>query len=304
MSSPAVSVIIPAYNGAKTIRASLDSALAQTFTDYEIIVVDDCSRDETAKIVGEYGGSVRLHRREKNSGICEIARSEGVSQARGCYAAFLDQDDLWTPDKLERQVAFMDAHEEFPLSHTSMKIIDEHDAERGVRHGGNIPPSGPCALALLQNCFITISSIMVRPQVWLEAADPYRLADAYSDFDYFLSILRKFPAGFGFLPDVLGSYRIWTASMSHGDWRRRPRDVVSLSRVLERRLWEGLVPEPEVRGILSDAALENAQHWRDRGHADRALWFGRRAFTARPSCAAAASLLKSLGRVVVPRRKS
>jgi teichuronic acid biosynthesis glycosyltransferase TuaG len=302
MSKPLVSVIMPAYNGAPTIASALDSALAQTFSDREIIVVDDCSRDDTVGIVSGYGDRVQLVRRKENSGRCEIARSDGVALAKGRYCAFLDQDDMWEPAKLERQTAFMESHSEIPLSHTYMRIIDAQGRPSGIRHDGAIPPTGPCAAALLRNCFVTVSAIMVRPDVWRAAGDPRKLEDAHSDFDYFLSILRNHPAGFGFIPEVLGSYRVWEASMSKGDWRRRPRDVVSLRRVLDRKLWEGLLAEDEMRGILADAALEDSQYWRDCGNARHALWFGREAARARPDRAAAMALIKSIGRAAIPHR--
>lgn len=305
MSTTDVSVIMPAYNGAATIAAALDSALAQSQPAREIIVVDDCSRDGTAEVVARYGERVRLVRREKNSGRCEIARSQGVALARGRYCAFLDQDDLWEPEKLARQAAFMDAHPEIPLSHTYMRIIDDQGRAGGIRHDGTIPPTGPCAAALLRNCFITISSIVVRPAAWLAAGDPHKLADAHSDFDYFLSMLRQYPAGFGFMPEVLGSYRVWAASLSKGDWRRMPRDVISLTRVWRESLWKGLLEEREMRGIVAAAALENAQHWRDRGETRRSLWFGRKAWQAHPGVEGVVALAKTIGRAVKPaRRKS
>jgi glycosyltransferase involved in cell wall biosynthesis len=102
-----VSVIIPAYNVAGIVGRAIDSALAQTVSPLEIIVVDDGSRDETASVVEAYGGKVRLIR-QANAGPA-AARNRGARDAAGEWLAFLDADDAWLPTKLERQLAYVGA---------------------------------------------------------------------------------------------------------------------------------------------------------------------------------------------------
>lgn len=102
---PAVSVVIPAYNAAWCIRRAVDSVLAQTFRDFELIVVDDGSTDDTAAILRTYCGSLRMVS-QPNGGMSS-ARNAGIREARGRYVAFLDSDDRWLPNKLARQVALM-----------------------------------------------------------------------------------------------------------------------------------------------------------------------------------------------------
>src|SRR3954447_14398775 len=106
--SPTVSVVIPAYNSAWCIDHAIDSVLAQTYHDYEIIVVDDGSTDETRDVVQRYGIAVRLVC--KPNGGMSSARNRGISEARGRYIAFLDSDDRWLPTKLALQVALLDTH--------------------------------------------------------------------------------------------------------------------------------------------------------------------------------------------------
>ena len=101
---PTVSVVMPVYNGSRTLRESIESVLAQTFTDYEFIIVDDASTDSSAEIIRSFGERIHFVQRSSNSGICEVARSEGLALTRGRYAALIDQDDLWDPQKLEKQV--------------------------------------------------------------------------------------------------------------------------------------------------------------------------------------------------------
>ena len=101
---PKVSVIIPTYNRAHYICETIDSILAQTYRDYEIIVVDDGSADNTRKVLQKYDGKVRYFY-QKNRGP-SAARNFGISQSQGEYIAFLDDDDLWTENKLELQIDF------------------------------------------------------------------------------------------------------------------------------------------------------------------------------------------------------
>jgi len=277
-----VSVIIPTYNGAHTVRETLDSVFRQTYANVEIIVIDDVSTDHTAEVIASYGNRVRFIRREKNSGICDIARLDAMKTARGKYCAMIDQDDLWEPTKLEKQVAFMEAHPDIPLSHTYMMVIDETGRSVEVRHDKKIPPTGPCARELIEHCFITISSIVVKPEVWIDAHQSHGLQFANTDIEAFLHMLKKHPKGFGFIPEVLGSYRRWSQSMSRQNWKWSPEDVNALDRVYQGGYWRGLVPGPEVRRIISRAYWINAEHHRHAGYPDRALYFAWRGLRYRP----------------------
>lgn len=108
-----VSVIIPAFNAAKYLAEALDSALAQTYLPVEILLIDDGSTDNTAGIVKKYGDKIRYFYQE-NQGI-GAARNTGVHLAEGDYISFLDADDYWTPDKLEKQMAVLAANPEIQL---------------------------------------------------------------------------------------------------------------------------------------------------------------------------------------------
>lgn len=104
-----VSVIMPAHNAADTLAASMDSVLSQTYPEWELLVIDDASTDETRDIAEKYAEKdkrIRYMHQEQNQGVA-TARNCGIDAARGRYLAFLDSDDLWMPEKLEKQVAFM-----------------------------------------------------------------------------------------------------------------------------------------------------------------------------------------------------
>ena len=102
--NPLVSVVIPTYNRAWVIKEAVDSVLAQDYKDFELIIVDDGSTDNTSDVLASYGEDVRVLFQE-NRGV-SAARNRGVAEASGHFVAFLDSDDLWLPKKLSIQVEF------------------------------------------------------------------------------------------------------------------------------------------------------------------------------------------------------
>ena len=104
-----ISIVMPAYNAAQYIEQSIESVLKQSYTNWELIIVDDCSIDDTYKIVEKLcitEERIKLFRMNENSGVA-MARNFAISMSRGKYIAFLDSDDLWLPDKLEKQLNLM-----------------------------------------------------------------------------------------------------------------------------------------------------------------------------------------------------
>lgn len=120
---PKVSVIIPTYNRANYISEAIDSVLDQTFQDFEIIIIDDGSTDNTKTVLAKYGSKIKYF--YKNNGGEGSARNLGIKKARGQYIAFLDSDDLWLPSKIEKQLSFLERNPKFDLVYTTMSIIDE-----------------------------------------------------------------------------------------------------------------------------------------------------------------------------------
>jgi glycosyltransferase involved in cell wall biosynthesis len=103
--NPLVSVVIPAYNRAHTLRRAVDSVLNQTYTNIEVLIVDDGSKDNTCEVLRLYGDKIRWWS-QKNAGPSS-ARNSGIKEAKGDYVAFLDSDDAWSPKKLERQMGLL-----------------------------------------------------------------------------------------------------------------------------------------------------------------------------------------------------
>ena len=207
---PKVSVVIPAYNAARFIRQTLDSAAAQTFRDFEIIVVDDGSQDETAQIVESFGERVRLIR-QPNGGVSK-ARNVGMEQARGEYVALLDADDLWEKTKLEQQVALLDENEQIGLCYAATERVDENSSLLGLTEVVDFEDF-TAALLLRSNIISgSCSSVMFRRAIFARTAGFDNRFSTAADWELWLrlSLLTKFAP----LPEFLVKYRILANSMS------------------------------------------------------------------------------------------
>lgn len=117
-----VSIIMPSYNTANYIAESIESVLAQTYANWELLIVDDCSTDDTDKVVSKFLGDTRIRyiKNDVNSGAA-ISRNRALREANGKWIAFLDSDDLWLPEKLEKQISFMESND-YHFSYTDYMI--------------------------------------------------------------------------------------------------------------------------------------------------------------------------------------
>jgi glycosyltransferase involved in cell wall biosynthesis len=131
---PEVSVVIPAYNAARYVGQAVESVLAQTFDDLEVVVVDDGSTDDTAEVLAALGDPVRCIR-QSNSGV-SVARNTGVAESAGLYVAFLDADDTWLPEKLAKQLAGLAAVQRARMSYTAGLVTDQQLNPIEVRRPG------------------------------------------------------------------------------------------------------------------------------------------------------------------------
>lgn len=130
-----VSIIMPTYNCGQYIGEAIRSVLEQTYTNWELIIADDCSTDNTAEIVHSFNDErIHFHCNEHNIGTA-LTRNKALQIARGRYIAFLDSDDLWLPEKLELQIAFMKEHH-YAFTYHEYIEIDEHSKPIGVYVSG------------------------------------------------------------------------------------------------------------------------------------------------------------------------
>ena len=159
MNAPAVSVIMNCLNSSRDLREAMNSLMAQTFTDFEVIFWDNCSTDESPAIAQSYGEKVRYFRGESIVPLGE-GRNLALAQARGRYLAFLDCDDLWKPTKLERQVALFAANPRVGLVCTDTEIFDGKRVLKRL-FAETSPQRGMAFAALMQRQWISMSSAMV-----------------------------------------------------------------------------------------------------------------------------------------------
>lgn len=216
MSAPLVSVIMPLYNCERYVREAVDSVLAQTYGNLELIVVDDCSSDASPQIIELYGDSrIRLLRHEVNRGAA-AARNTAIEHARGDYIAFLDSDDAWYPDKLEKQMAFMD-RKGAALSFTAYETIEEDGSHRNyVKVPATIDYRG--FLKNTVTCGHTILFDLGRVRKEWVMAPLDRGYDFPEDLAVMLGILKRGFTAYG-LDEVLAKNRKHSGSRSSNKLR-------------------------------------------------------------------------------------
>jgi GT2 family glycosyltransferase len=186
---PLVSVIIPTYNRWPMLRDAVASVLTQTFKNFELIIVDDGSTDETAHELAQYGASLRLVA-QHNRGVA-AARNAGVRVAKGEYIAFLDSDDLWLPKKLEVQTAFMQRNEGIDICQTEETWI-----RRGIRvnpRQKHHKPAGNIFRPSLDLCLVSPSAVMMTRRLFQETGGFDETFRVCEDYDLWLRIAVNYP---------------------------------------------------------------------------------------------------------------
>ncbi len=191
MKHPLVSVIIPTFNRAWSIKRAVDSVLNQTFRDFELIVVDDGSNDNTLEILKKYDDKIQIIS-QINLGV-SAARNSGIKHSRGEYVAFLDSDDEWLPKKLEAQIGYLNENPSVNICQT---------VERWIRYGKfvNIPNvhkkvGGNIFEQSLKKCMITCSSVIMRKSLLDEVGLFNETMPACEDYDLWLRITYKYEVG-------------------------------------------------------------------------------------------------------------
>jgi glycosyltransferase involved in cell wall biosynthesis len=205
---PLVSVVLTSYNHARYLSQAIESVLAQTLKDIEVVTIDDASRDESPAILQRYADRVKVIQHETNRGTY-ASLNEGIAHTSAPCIAILNSDDLWLPEKLEKQVAMMESDARIGLVHTAFRPIDADGNPidgnpLGVRFHPN-PQGDLLAELLTRNLFIT-SSVLFRREClercgWFEE----RLF-GMGDWDMWLRIAEYYRIGY--VPEVLTLYRI------------------------------------------------------------------------------------------------
>src|SRR5919199_2876382 len=207
---PLISVIIPVYNGEKTIRETLESLLNQTFTDFEVLVINDGSQDATLDIVSSIKDPRFKVFSYPNAGP-SASRNRGVAMASGEYISFLDADDLWTPDKLEAQLKALQTHPEAALAYSWTDFINE--SNQFLRRGSYINVTGDVYKHLLLTDFLENgSNPLVRKKALEEVGEFDESLTHGEDWDMWLRLAVHYP--FVAVPSPQILYRVYAHSSS------------------------------------------------------------------------------------------
>ncbi len=261
---PLVSVIVPAYNASRTVAATIDSALGQTVSDLEVIVVDDGSNDDTADVV-EAMADPRLKLIRQPNGGAAAARNTGIRHARGTWVALLDSDDVWLPRKLERQLAALDANPDALAVESGAYFVNDQLQVLQVRPC--VQPKDPLLT------FLRFQNLPNAASTWVVAR---RMFERMGMFDPSLAILEDWDISIKIarycnpicIPEPLSLYRV------HEGNRSRDLDlhVDPGFRVLDRLFADPTLP-PRIRAhkrhiyacfyaMLAGGALKVGR-WRD-----------------------------------------
>ena len=208
-----ISIITPSYGSEKFIAQTIESVIAQTYQNWEMIIVDDVSPDNSNDIIESFvkkDNRIKLIKLEKNSGPA-VARNKAIKEARGRYIAFLDADDLWMSDKLEKQIKFMNENN-LGFTYSAYKLIDEEDNKKGTF----IPPKKVSYKSILKTnpigCLTAIYDTQKLGKIYM----PNILKR--QDYGLWLKILKEIRQTKGIL-EPLAIYRIRKNSVSSNKFK-------------------------------------------------------------------------------------
>lgn len=207
---PAISVIVPAYNAERTILKTIESVQKQTFSDFELIVINDGSTDQTLELIGNLKDP-RIKTFSYSNGGLPTARNRGMSHATGDFITFLDADDLWTPDKLQLQLAALQQHPEAGVAYSWSYFMDEQGdffhTGKPVFFEGNVYTN-----LLVSNFLESGSNPMIRKQAIESVGKFDPTLGSCEDWDFWLRLAARWP--FVVVPQPQILYRQSLSSMS------------------------------------------------------------------------------------------
>jgi glycosyltransferase involved in cell wall biosynthesis len=223
MKNPKVSVIIPVYNGEKYLQETIESVLNQTYQDFEIIIVDDASTDGSPEIIKsfikKYPDKIKVFWHKKNKGCPAATKNTGIKHAKGDFIAFLDQDDVWYPDKLKKQVNILEKEQKIIANFANTDIFDESRQKIIGKKWSFIPPFPPQRLLrirLLQGNFIQSTSSAIAKKEILNKIGGFDEKMKMTD-DYELWLRLSHFGQISFLRQLLLFWRLRRSSLSHSE---------------------------------------------------------------------------------------
>ena len=199
-----VSIIMNCHNGEKFLHESLNSILNQTYKNWEIIFFDNDSNDNSKKILEKFNDKrIKYFNTAKLLDLYK-ARNLAVEKCSGHYISFLDTDDLWTPDKLEKQINFIKENPEFKIVYSNYYVLENKKNKKFVKHKMQLP-SGKITKELLESYSLGIATVLLEKSIFKK----FKFNDIYNiigDFDFFIKLSQKFKIGS--IQEPLAFYRL------------------------------------------------------------------------------------------------
>lgn len=209
--APVISVVIPAYNAEKYLVQSVESILTQTFTDFELLIIDDGSTDKTLEIANGFTDPrIRVIKNPHNLGIPKT-RNIGWQEAGGDFIANQDADDWSHPERLEKQLAFMHENPQVAMSSTNRNLVDEHGNSQSQR----AMPASPTWVSMKMRNEIVCTSVMIRKSILDEFGGYNECFDMAEDYELWLRIIKKHPIAN--MPEHLINIRVHSQSTTAKD---------------------------------------------------------------------------------------
>ena len=235
---PLISVIVPAYNAQSTIGETVESILNQTFTDFELIVVNDGSTDNTLDIVSSFNDPRLEVFSYPNAGV-SASRNRGTSHAIGTYVSFIDADDLWTPDKLEAQIDALENEPQAAVAYSWTNLIDQ--SGRFLVRGKYATYSGNVYAELLVGNFLeSASNILLRRQAFIDVGGFDETLSGAADRDFFTRLAARY--SFVAVPRVGVLYRIGNSNSMSSNLLNQERDCLKVINKAFENASESLQP--------------------------------------------------------------
>jgi glycosyltransferase involved in cell wall biosynthesis len=242
---PLISVVVPVFNGEQTIQETIESVLKQTFTDFEIIVIDDGSQDATEEIVLSIKDNRIQIYSYPNAGLA-ASRNRGIVKAIGEYIAFIDADDLWTSEKLEAQIHALQTNSNAAVAYSWTDYIDQDS--NFLRRGSHLTVNGDIYAHLLVIDFLENgSNPLIKKQAFVEVGNFDESLTAAEDWDLLLRLASRYH--FVCVPSPQVLYRISTNSMSANVLQQESETL----KVIERAFKQA----PEALQYLKKLSLAN-----------------------------------------------
>lgn len=249
---PKISVLMPAYNAEKYIAQAIESILGQTFGDFEFIIINDCSKDRTEEIILSYHDPRIVYlKNEQNLGVA-VTLNKGLAAATGKYIARMDADDISLPERLEKQVAYLEANEDIAVLGTNVESFNEFGT---ISTGWSATDPEQMKVDLLFACGLAHPSVMMRTEAIRELGGYDPEFNGLEDYELWCRVLEKH--SITTMPDVLLRYRIHGSQVTQNPSARYLEFLRKLKTRQIRQL--GIEPNEEFFAYCQGGKLESPE---------------------------------------------